>query len=166
MPRPSTWRMLAIGLSIATFTTIGLLAGLALDDDQPETIDGLTRTGPCPEPGLLDVGRRAERIQTCEAARVVERLLLASGASAAEAHVRFEDGSNPLGADRELHVVARITLMADEREDWDGRSIARLIARSVGTPVEHVAIHDARGRTLFDGLERREESQPTRRRTG
>ncbi len=153
MFRPASWRTRAVGLSIVACTATGFALGIAVATNEPDTIDGLTRTGPCPEPGLLDVGREAERIETCEAARVAERLAFGSGATAAEARVRFRNGTNALGDERELHAVIRVSIPKTRRATWDGESIVKLIARSIGTSERNIAIHDAHGRVLVDAPE-------------
>ncbi|MCB0877532.1 MAG: hypothetical protein KDC46_00925 [Thermoleophilia bacterium] len=113
---------------------------------------GMAATIECPAPpGFTGTKAANERANNCEAAKAVQGMLLAAGATAANVQVSQEENGTLLGPEKSMNVVAQVFLPRSMRDRWDAEQAARAISRSVGTSINRVSITDSQLQTLFDG---------------
>lgn len=152
----SPTRAFALGacsvILVAGVFVAGIGVGAHDDRDPKHATRPLAEKVSCPgSPGFTATRAENERAANCEHARHVQELLLASGATDANASVTSRATGELLGPESVIEVVAQVDLPLDVRGDWDPAAVAATISRELGTTTEHVTITDERLRTLFDG---------------
>lgn len=115
---------------------------------------GLVKNKSCPAPpGFTATKAANERSDNCEAAKAVQDMLLAAGATAANVEVSQEENGTLLGPEKSMNVVAQVFLPEYMQDSWNAENAARAISKAVGTTLERVSIHDDTLDTLFDGAQ-------------
>ncbi len=106
----------------------------------------------CPAPpGFTGTKSANERANNCEAAKAVQGMLLAAGATAANVQVSQEENGTLLGPEKSMNVVAQVFLPGSMRDSWNAEQAANAISKAVGTSIDRVSITDSKLQTLYGG---------------
>ena len=113
---------------------------------------GMAKAIECPAPpGFTGTKSANERANNCEAAKAVQGMLLAAGATAANVQVSQEENGTLLGPETSMNVVAQVFLPASMRDSWNAEQAADAIRKAVGTSIDRVSITDSKLQTMFGG---------------
>lgn len=106
----------------------------------------------CPSPpGFRASKAEQDRAEKCLTAAKVQRMLLTTGATAADVEVSFVPSSQVLGPDRTTRVIAQLDLPRSVAKDFDVRGISRVVALAIGTEPTQVILLDGKLKPIDEG---------------